>query len=102
MDFPGAVVVIHHARGSTELPFILEWGLNVRGRPVTNEYNLLSSGTVHVGPPDHHVFVNPDRTLGLSAAAPAYPWRSSADWLFESAAAVFGQCGIAVVLSGRL
>jgi two-component system chemotaxis response regulator CheB len=99
--FPAAIVITQHVRHRTELPEILRLSLRL---PVVlvSHAETLCSGTVYVAPPEHHAFINPDRTFGLSAGLPVKGWRPSADWLFESAGAVFRQCGVAVVLSGRL
>lgn len=63
---------------------------------------LLTAGTVYVAPPGAHVVVNPDARLTIAAAPPVRFFRPSADWLFESAAASFGDRHVAVVLSGML
>jgi chemotaxis response regulator CheB len=98
--FPGSIVVVHHVREKTELPAILKERLHLDIQ-VATPGAVLRSGTVFVCPADRNIFVNPDRTVGLAIASRAVAARP-ADWLFESAAAVFGACGIAVVLSGRL
>jgi chemotaxis response regulator CheB len=63
---------------------------------------LLRAGNVYVAPPDTHVVINPDARLTISAAPPVRRFRPSADWLFESAAASFGDRHTAIVLSGML
>ena len=63
---------------------------------------LLRAGNVYVAPQGTHVIVNPDARLTISAAPRLRLFRPSADWLFESAAASFGDRHVAVVLSGML
>jgi two-component system chemotaxis response regulator CheB len=63
---------------------------------------LLKAGHVYVAPQGTHVIVNPDARLTISAAPRLRHFRPSADWLFESAAASFGDRHMAIVLSGRL
>jgi chemotaxis response regulator CheB len=63
---------------------------------------LLLPGTAYVAPPGVHVVVNPDARLSTSTADRIRLFRPSADWLFESAAASFGERHVAVVLSGML
>ena len=63
---------------------------------------VLRGGHVHVAPPRTHLIVNPDTTLGLSRAARGVRFSPSADWLFESAAASFGERHLAIVLSGAM
>lgn len=60
----------------------------------------LRRGVLYVAPPQHHVVINPDATLGVPRRERVRFVRPSVDWLFESAAASFGDRAIAVVLSG--
>ncbi len=53
-----------------------------------------------VAPPDRHLLVNADGTVSLAATAPVHFVRPSADRLFESAAASFGDRVIGVILTG--
>ncbi|HET6616681.1 MAG TPA: chemotaxis protein CheB [Gemmatimonadota bacterium] len=57
-------------------------------------------GNAYVAPPDHHLLVNPDGTLSLTRTEFVHFVRPSADLLFESVAASYGERAIAVVLSG--
>lgn len=60
----------------------------------------MSSGTVFIAPPDHHLLVNQDRSLSLSHSELVHFVRPSADLLFESLAASYKERAIAVVLTG--
>ena len=64
------------------------------------EGDVLRAGTVYCASPDFHVLVTEERTLHLTHTAQVQYVRPSADVLFESAAAVYAQEVIAVVLSG--
>ena len=64
------------------------------------EGDVLRAGTVYCASPDFHVLVTDERTLRLTHTAQVQYVRPSADVLFESAAAVYAQEVIAVVLSG--
>lgn len=57
-------------------------------------------GVVYFAPPDYHLLIEADRTLALSVDAPVLFSRPSIDVLFESAADVYGQGLVGVVLSG--
>jgi two-component system chemotaxis response regulator CheB len=57
-------------------------------------------GHVYVAPPNRHLLVNADGTLELTQTELVHFVRPSADLLFESAAAAYGERVIAVVLSG--
>lgn len=93
-------VMLHTAPGST-----LADTLALRSQmPVqlAQTGDLLCEGHAYVASPSTHLIVNPDGRLTVSRAAPVRRFRPSADWLFESAAASFGDHHIAVVLSGML
>jgi two-component system chemotaxis response regulator CheB len=57
-------------------------------------------GSVHVAPPDRHLLVRPDRTLGLGTGERVNFCRPSADVLFRSVAEAHGGRAVAVVLTG--
>ena len=58
------------------------------------------AGGIYVCPPQHHVLVNPNGVLEISAVEKLAFVRPSVDWLFETVAASYGFTAIAVVLSG--
>lgn len=60
----------------------------------------ITDGHAYVAPPDHHLLVNPGGTLSLTRTEFVHFVRPSADLLFESVAASYGERAIAVVLSG--
>lgn len=57
-------------------------------------------GTLYVATPGYHLSVEADRSLSLSLEEPVHHSRPSIDVLFESAADVYGQKLLAVVLTG--
>jgi two-component system, chemotaxis family, protein-glutamate methylesterase/glutaminase len=62
--------------------------------------NELMPGHVYLAPPDHHLLVNRDGTISLTQTELVNFVRPSADLLFESVAAAYGERAIAVVLTG--
>ncbi|OLL28510.1 chemotaxis protein CheB [Burkholderia sp. SRS-W-2-2016] len=58
------------------------------------------AGRVHVAPPGYHMLVEVDRTVALSTDAAVRFSRPSIDVLFESAAAVYRERLLAILLSG--
>ena len=60
----------------------------------------LQRGTVTFAPPDYHLLVEDARSLALSVDAPVLFSRPAIDPLFESAAAVFGDQVLALLLTG--
>jgi two-component system, chemotaxis family, protein-glutamate methylesterase/glutaminase len=57
-------------------------------------------GTVYFAPPDYHLLVEPGPQLALSIDAPVQYSRPSIDVLFESAADVYGEHLVGVILTG--
>ena len=61
---------------------------------------VLEPGHVYLAPPAHHLLVNRDGTVSLTQTELVNFVRPSADLLFDSVAAAFGERAIAVVLTG--
>jgi two-component system, chemotaxis family, protein-glutamate methylesterase/glutaminase len=57
-------------------------------------------GTAYVAPPNHHLLVGAGGLFSLSSSELVHFVRPSADLLFESVAATYGNRAIAVVLTG--
>jgi two-component system chemotaxis response regulator CheB len=57
-------------------------------------------GHVYLAPPAHHLLINGDATISLTQTELVNFVRPSADLLFESVAAAYGERAIAVVLTG--
>ncbi|HJT19279.1 MAG TPA: chemotaxis protein CheB [Nitrospira sp.] len=99
-DFPAAVaVVLHISHPSSYLVEILRrrTALDVKW---AEEGDTIVPGCVVVAPPDAHLLVNDDHTWHISHLPRQNYVRSSADLLFESASAVFGNRTLGVILSG--
>lgn len=77
--------------------FCRETGLPVKE---AEDKERLAPGTVYFAPPDYHLLVESDRCLALSADAPVHFSRPAIDVLFESAADVFRDRLLGVILSG--
>src|SRR5262249_12340639 len=58
------------------------------------------AGTVYFAPPDYHLLVETGPHLALSADEPVHYSRPSIDVLFESAADVFGERLLGIILTG--
>jgi two-component system chemotaxis response regulator CheB len=100
-DFPAAILVVQHLdpRHRSLMASILS-----HRSPLTikeaQEGNILNPGTVYIAPPNHHLLLNTDGTLTLSQSELVHFVRPSGDLLFESAAAVYKERVIGVVLTG--
>lgn len=97
--FPGALVVAHHIGDHSVLPELIRAWTDHTSR-FASAGEPLRRGVIYIAPPQHHVVINPDATLGIPRRERVRFVRPSVDWLFESAAASFGARAIAVVLSG--
>ena len=92
------VVVQHRAADSDDLAPALQRACAVAVREVEDR-DPLRPGTVYLAPADYHVLVDRGR-LRLSTEARVLHARPSIDVLFESAAAVYGEGVLAIVLTG--
>jgi two-component system, chemotaxis family, protein-glutamate methylesterase/glutaminase len=100
-DFAGAIVVVQHrmaAHGNILCELLRTWtSLDVRDACDGDE---LLAGTILIAPADRHMTVTAERTIVLLSGRPIHHVLSSADPLFETAAATYGARLTAVVLTG--
>jgi two-component system, chemotaxis family, protein-glutamate methylesterase/glutaminase len=91
-------VVVHIGNNPSDLPTILSWssGLEVS---FANNGEAILPNHVYVAPPDRHMVLAPGRVL-LNDGPKVHYTRPAADPLFVSAAEVYGERVIGVVLSG--
>jgi two-component system chemotaxis response regulator CheB len=100
-EFPATVVVVQHLdpRHRSLMSEILS-----RRTPLAVKQaeggEKLQQATVYIAPPNHHMLVNPDRTISLTQSELVHFVRPSADLLFESVAGSYRDRSIAVVLTG--
>ena len=101
VDFPAAIVIVQHLdpRHRSLMASILSRRTPLQVKQA-EEGDCLSPATVYIAPPNRHLLVNPDGTLSLSQSELVHFVRPSADLLFESVAACYRDCAIAVVLTG--
>ena len=100
-DLPAAIVVVQHLdrRYPSLMAEILDrsTALDVRQ---AGEGDVVRPGTVYIAPPDNHLLVTAGGVLSLSKSELVHFLRPSADPLFASVAATYGDRAIAVVLTG--
>lgn len=100
-EFPAAIVVVQHLdpRHRSLMPQIFNRRSNL---PVYQavEGIEVEPGNVYLAPPDRHLLINRDGTVSLTQTELVNFVRPSADLLFESVAAAYGERAIAVVLTG--
>lgn len=101
-DFPASVVLVQHHSVTAEDPLadLLDGKVSLSVVDA-RDGDAVRPGTVHVAPPEHQVVIDEGRRLAFRAPT-AMSHHCAGDPLFESAAAVFGDRVLAVVLTGRL
>jgi two-component system chemotaxis response regulator CheB len=97
-SMPIAVVLHRHKDSDDSLVSILQQGINLQVKEVVDK-DSIRTGHVYISPSDHHLLVEP-MYFSLSTDEPVQYARPSIDVLFESAADVFGDKVIAVILTG--
>ena len=100
-DFPAIVVVVQHL--DPRHPRLTPQIFGRRSRlPVDQavEGMRVKASHVYLAPPDRHMLINRDDTVSLTQSELVNFVRPSADLLFESVAAAYGERAIAVVLTG--
>jgi two-component system chemotaxis response regulator CheB len=100
-DYPLPVLVVVHVppgRNNTLVP-LFQAKCQISIREAEDKEPILP-GVVYFAPSDYHLLVETDRTISLSADAPAMYSRPSIDFLFESAADTYGPALLGVILTG--
>jgi len=100
-DFPAAIAVLQHVdpRHRSLMAEILAKRTPMPVKEAARG-DRVRPGQVYVAPPNHHLLINADGTVELTQTELVHFVRPSADLLFESVAAAYGERAIAVVLSG--
>jgi two-component system, chemotaxis family, protein-glutamate methylesterase/glutaminase len=94
------IIVLHqHRHGGKHLRAMLAERCKLPVLPVEDKERILA-GRVYVCPPNYHVLVETGETFNLSTDAAVNFARPSIDVLFESAARVYGDRMVGVLLSG--
>lgn len=99
--FPLPLAIVQH-RGADVESGISELLQRHTGLIVTEaeDKEAIVAGRVFLAPADYHLLVEPDRTFALSTEAPIRYARPSIDALFESAADVYREKLVGVLLTG--
>lgn len=100
-SFPLSIAIVQHI-GERSDNFMAEY-LNQTSKIVVREAEdkePLCPGTAYLAPPGYHLLIEPDRSFSLSVDARVNYACPSIDVLFESAAEVFRQALVGIVLTG--
>jgi two-component system chemotaxis response regulator CheB len=97
---PSLCIVLHLPRERPSL--LVEIFARRCARPIreANDKEPLEPGTVYFAPPDYHMLVEKNGHIALSADEPVHFSRPSIDVLFESAADVYGERLLGIILTG--
>lgn len=98
-DLPVLVVVHVPANRTNHLVEALQPGVE-RTLKVAEDKEALAPGTIYFAPAGYHLLVEVDRSCALSVDEPVHHSRPSIDVLFESAAEVFRERLLGMVLTG--
>lgn len=100
-DFPAPVIIVQHRSkdGGTTLEEVLVSKCGIRIKQA-DEKEVIQPGTVYFAPADYHLLIENDGSFSLSYDPPVNFSRPSIDVLFESAAEVYKQALLAIILTG--
>lgn len=100
-DLPYPVIIVQHMYpgSGSYLVSILDGKSQITVKEV-EEKDKIAPGTVYIAPPNYHTLVEMDRTFSLSIDPPVNYARPSIDVLFESAADVYRNRLIGIILTG--
>lgn len=100
-DFKIPIMLIQHVSPLSEsvLPEILNkiTALKVKEAEMGD---IIMPGHIYTAPPGYHVLIDTDNTVSLSVDDPIHYARPSIDVTFESAAAIYGDRLVGVILTG--
>jgi two-component system chemotaxis response regulator CheB len=100
-NFGMPVILVQHIGASSESYWIemLDNQCKLKVKEA-DEKEEVTPGTVYIAPPNYHLMVERDETLSLSIDARVNFARPSIDVLFESAAPVYRESLVGIVLTG--
>lgn len=100
-EYPYPVIIVQHRMNDQQE--LLEELLQVKCKlPVkqADEKETIEKGIVYLAPPGYHLLIESDRTFSLSVDKPVSYSRPSVDVLFETAALVYREGLIGIILTG--
>ncbi|MBA4058298.1 MAG: chemotaxis protein CheB [Marivirga sp.] len=94
------IIVQHRSKGERDLlEAVLQQKCEITIKQADEKENIVG-GLVYIAPPDYHLMIEADRTFSLSIDASVRYSRPSIDVLFESAAEVYKDKLIGIILTG--
>ena len=101
-DFPLPLIIIQHRAKNerTLLEEVLQAKCMIRIRQA-DEKEKITGGVVYFAPSDYHLLIEKDRSFSLSCDEPVNFSRPSIDLLFETAAEVYRNNLVGIILTGN-
>jgi two-component system chemotaxis response regulator CheB len=99
LNFP--IIIIIHRKNDRRSS--LDQLLTHRTSIIVNEVEdkvMLENGKLYIAPPDYHLLIEKDHTLSLDGSEKVLWSRPSIDVTFQSAAEIFGEKVLGILLSG--
>ena len=94
------VIVLHRNRQNDERLIAL-LATKTKMQVLEAEEKLtIGPGTIYIAPPDYHLLIEKNRSFSLDDSERVHHSRPSIDVIFESAANVYGEALICILLSG--
>jgi two-component system chemotaxis response regulator CheB len=100
-NYPVPIIVVQHRSKEPRelLEEILQNKCTMRIKQA-DEKETIESGFIYVAPPDYHLLIESDFTFSLAADEAVHYSRPSIDVLFESAASVYKNQLVGIILTG--
>lgn len=100
-NYPIPIIIVQHRAKDKKnlLEDVLQHKCKIKIKQA-DEKEKIEKGIVYIAPPDYHLLIENDRTFSLSADAHVSYSRPSIDVLFESAADVYSDKLIGIILTG--
>jgi two-component system chemotaxis response regulator CheB len=99
LPFP-IIIVIHRKHGSESLlPELLTGRTSMLVKEVEEKEPILPA-TIYIAPSDYHLLIEQDRTFSLDSSEKINYSRPSIDVTFQTAAEVYGESLVCMLLSG--
>lgn len=100
-SFPLPVVVVQHLHPEQD-SYMIEhfnkiWQMNVEE---VIDKTVIKKGNIYFAPPNYHLLIEDEHTFALSVDEKVCYARPSIDLLFKSAADVYGESALAIILTG--
>jgi len=93
------IIILHRKPGESFLTNLLDDKLKWPVKEA-EEKEPIESGTIYIAPADYHLLIEKGRTFSLDYSEKVHFSRPSIDVSFESAAEVYGNSVVAILLSG--